>query len=292
MKTDLPLKRVTHLCAPDLLSLIGEQHATVLGVESLELPASRTSLDTVLRLQHGDETPYLHLIEWQGWYDPLILWRILGYASWLGQHRVERPILVTVIYLKPEDDCGELVQPDVAGRQGWVVHIPAIRLWEQDAAKAVASGIPGLMTLVPLMHGATDAMITTAATSLIQQTQPPLQGELLTALGMFAEPLVSTDRFIRLVTKERLMSSDLLSVLMEDKVQAYEAREAMLHQQLQQMVEETVMIRFPQAPAGLILLLRSITDIARLRSVHRSVLQATDVAMVIPVIELAAQEPG
>lgn len=290
MKTDLPLKRVTHLCAADLLPLIGEQQAQVLGVKTLELPASTTRLDTVLRLQRPPHPPYLHVMEWQGWPNPLILWRTMGYAAWLGQHYVERPILVTVIYLTPEDDYGEQLQVPHADGRGWHVHIPALRLWEQDAQAAVDSGMPGLMTLAPLMQGATDVLVAEAATALIRHTQPPLQAELLTALGIFAEPIIHTEQFIRLVTKERLMSSDLLTVLMQDKVQEYAAREAMLYQNLQQMVEETVMIRFPQAPARLILLLRSIPDLAQLRAVHRAILQANDLTSVIPMIEHAAQD--
>lgn len=77
MKTDIPLKRVTRLQPADLLSLLHTTDAEVLGVETLELPSSRTSLDTVLRLRQADGTEYLHLIEWPGSPDPVVLWRTL-----------------------------------------------------------------------------------------------------------------------------------------------------------------------------------------------------------------------
>lgn len=295
MKTDLPLKRVTHLCATDLLPLLREEHASILAVESLELPASKGSLDTVLHLRGVDGQPYLHLVEWQGWRDPLILWRILSYLAWLGQHRPERPILATIIYLKPDDDGGDLLTQRLRDGRGWEVQMSCVRLWEQDAAATVASGIPGLLTLAPLMRGANERLVEQAAQTMLQQVPQPLQGELLAALGIFAEPLMTTDRFIRMVTKERLMSSDLIATLIGEKVTEYEQkmvlseeRERALYQNLQQMVEETLILRFPQAPARLILLLRTISDVAHLRAVHRSVLQATDLSSVIPLLESSA----
>jgi hypothetical protein len=218
MKTDIPLKRLTQLCPQDLLPLIGESEAMVLQVETLELPASKTSLDNVLRLQRPGGKPYLHMIEWQGWSDSVLLWRVLSYLGWLGQHRTERPILVTVVYLKPEDDVGEILDQQVEGTEGWMVRLPSVRLWEQDATIATASGSPGLMALMPLMRGATSEMVETTAQSLARIQNPSTRGELLLALGTFAEPLFSKERFIRLVTKEQLMATDLISYLLEDKI--------------------------------------------------------------------------
>jgi predicted transposase YdaD len=113
VKTDLPLKRLTQLRPADLLYLLRSPEAEVVAVESLELPASTTSLDTVLRLRRPDGTEYLHLIEWQGYRDPQFLWRTLGYLSWLGQNRRERPILVTIVYLHPGDDIGDTLIQEI-----------------------------------------------------------------------------------------------------------------------------------------------------------------------------------
>jgi len=63
MKTDIPLKRLTRLCAADRLTLVGSGDAEVLSVETLELPSSRTNLDTVLQVRGADGSPYLYLIE-------------------------------------------------------------------------------------------------------------------------------------------------------------------------------------------------------------------------------------
>jgi len=40
MRTDIPLKRLTRLRPADIVALIGDPLAQVLGVEALELPAS------------------------------------------------------------------------------------------------------------------------------------------------------------------------------------------------------------------------------------------------------------
>jgi hypothetical protein len=226
MKTDVPLKRLTQLCPNDILMLIGETTADVLGVETLELPASKISLDSLLRLQRPGGSPYLHLIEWQGWDDSVLLWRTLSYLGWLGQNRSERPILVTIVYLKPEDDVGNILEQQIDGSEGWIIRLPSVRMWQQDATIAMASGAPGLLALAPLMQGATSTMVEVAAQRLIQETAQPLQGELLAALGIFAEPLYKAERFIRLVTKERLMTTDLISYLLQDKVAEFEQEKA------------------------------------------------------------------
>ena len=139
MKTDIPLKRLTQLCPTDLLPLFGAAGATVLRVESLELPTSKSSLDCVLHLLAPDGRPYLHVIEWQGWNDPVFLWRSMRYLGWLGQNRPERPILITVIYLKPDDDVGDTLVQQLPGQPDWILRLPCVRLWEQDAQQAAVS---------------------------------------------------------------------------------------------------------------------------------------------------------
>ncbi|NTV65155.1 MAG: hypothetical protein HGA65_16725 [Oscillochloris sp.] len=291
MKTDVPLKRLTRLCPADLLPLLGEADAEVLDVETLELPASKSSLDSVLRLQRLGQPPYLHLVEWQGWADPVLLWRTLGYLGWLGQHRAERPILVTVIYLKPEDDSGTaLVQHLDAAAGSWQVTLHTVRLWEHDAAAAVASAAPGLLALSPLMHGATAALIEQAAQQLIARVAPPSQGELLAALGIFAEPILATERFIHLVSKERLMTTDLIAYLMQDKVAEFDQRETLWRQAMQQAIESVLLARFPDAPLRLIQALRQIGDPTRLFTLHRALLSAPDVAAVDRLMTAAVAE--
>jgi predicted transposase YdaD len=303
MQTDLPLKRLTRLCAADLLPWLGAPDATVVGVATLELPARTTSLDTVLRLRDPDGHEYLHLVEWQGYTDPTFLWRTLGYLAWLGEHRAERPILVTLVYLKPGDDVGQLLEQAPGQAGGWAVRFACLRLWQQDAAAAVASGLPGLLALSPLLGGATAALIEQAAQTIIAQVAPPTQGELLATLGIFAAPFLETERFIRLVTKERLMSTDLINYLLQDKVAEFEQEKAALEQQkaivvqekaalekaalearlvqaLQEAIEDAITARFPTAPLALTRPIRQTTEPTRLQALLRGVLTVADLAAV------------
>jgi len=246
----------------------------------------------VLRLRGADGHPYLHLVEWQGRHDPIILWRTLGYLAWIGQNRPERPILVTLIYLTPEDDVGNTLVQVGTGQTGRQIHIPCVRLWQQDATAALAGGKPGLIALSPLMQGTTADLVEQAANLILDAVDPPAQAEVLTALGIFAEPLPATERFIRLVTRERLMASDVISYLMQDKVAEWEQKEAKLqeenaalHAQIQaaqhatvqarqHAIEGILIARFPDAPLAVMNDIRRITNPEWLQSLIGSLLGA------------------
>lgn len=83
-----------------------------------------------------------------------------------------------------------------------------------------------MLALTPLLAGATTELVETAVQRLLTEAPPAIQNELLAALGMLAEPLLDTERFLRLVTKERLMQTDLITYLMKDKELAFAEREA------------------------------------------------------------------
>jgi hypothetical protein len=315
MQTDIPLKRLTRIVPEDVLFLLGIPDADVLGVQTLELPSSKTSLDTVIRVRQLDGHDYLHLIEWQGWHDPTFLWRVLGYLSWLGQNHTERPILATLVYLKPADDVGDTLIQQLAGMAGWQVHIPCVRLWQQDAVAAVASGRPGLMALAPLMQGASPALVEQVAQQLISSVAAPIQAELLAALGIFAEPLVDAERFIRLVTKERLMSSDLITLLTADLVEEKDAllqekrallheKDALLHEKdlllqerallaqqvqerLRQAIEDILVTRFPTAPLRITTQLRNVVTPDQLQSLIHVAAIAPDINSIEQAITTA-----
>jgi len=87
METDIPLKVLARARAADLLPLLG---STLLGVESLELSATVRRIDTLLRLVSPGGPRYRHLVEWQGYRDPLLLWRSLEYLARLGRGRRRR----------------------------------------------------------------------------------------------------------------------------------------------------------------------------------------------------------
>jgi predicted transposase YdaD len=314
MQTDIPLKTLTRLCAADLLPLLGMPDATVLGVDTLELPAAATSLDTVLRMRSAADSAYTHLLEWQGYKDPRFLWRTLSYLAWLGLHGDDQPIVVTLAYLHPADDVGDTLQQALDGAVLWTMPFRRIRLWEQDAAAAVASGLPGLAVLSPLMRGAEAQLVEQAARVILDRTDPDSrQADLLTILGVFAEPLVDPSQFVRMMGRERLMASDLIGYLIEERMadiereraaerealeqaraaerealeqalrlmqEALEKAQLQLDQQprqtLMQAIDEVIAARYPAIPFALVNATRQIRDPESLRQLLHALLWARD----------------
>jgi len=277
MRTDIPLKRLTVLRGADLLPLFDLPHAALERVDSLELPASADRLDTVLTVQSPGGARYLLVVEWQGYRDPGVLWRLAGYCAWVGQRNVGVPVVGAVIYLTPAADVGdELVQVvDGITVQSWPVR--AVRLWEQDAAAALSSGALGLTVLSPLMRNATAALVEQAVEQVLATAPAPQQADLLAILGVFAEPLVPVEQFVRRVGKERLMATDLIAYLVDEQVAEREARHVT---ELQQTLEVALATRFPQAPLELVLRIRRITQAEQLHQLIRAAVQAPSLAAV------------
>lgn len=314
MKTDTILKRITRLCASDLLPWLGMPDALVLEVTTPEIQATVRRLDSLLTLQTPAGATSLHLIEWQGYRDEQLLWRVLEYVGMLGQSQNLRPIRVTIIYLKPGDDVGNQLDQAAQTVGGWQVQFHVIRLWEHTAQEALASGRPGLLALLPLLAGATSELVVQSAQTILDTVAPQAQSELLAALGALADQLIPVERFLRLVTKERLMETDLISYLLKDKELAFAEREAALLQEkasleerlavqaqatleerlaaeatqreatlrtsLQQAVEDAIIARFPLAPAALTRRIRAISDPARLQALIPAVITAPDLVAV------------
>lgn len=275
MQTDIPLKRLTTLRAPDLLPLLASEAATVLAVGTLELPASATRLDNVLHLRSAGGQEYLHVIEWQGYNDPAVLWRLAGYLAWLGQRHDAQVIGGTVIYLTPGADVGDTLRQTVDGRDLLAWHVPVVRLWELDATNAAQRGSLGLAVLSPLMRGATAELVEQVVVLVLDQAPPSQQADLLSILGVFAEPLIDSQAFVRLVGKEKLMASDLITYLVDEKVAEVERRFSV---EMQRAVEDTVALRFPNTPTGLVRNVQFLNDLDQLAALRRAILQAPDQA--------------
>lgn len=291
MQTDIPLKIVAEYCPADLLHLLGVEDTAVLAVESLELPASATRLDSLLRLRSAQGAIYLHLIEWQGYPDPLLLWRVLGYITWLALHRDERPILVTIVYLTSQADVGDVLRQELDGQEVQAVRFHVVRLWEQDAQAAFATGRVGLAVLSPLMRGATQELVSQAAQLVIREAPQDRQADLLSILGVFAEPLINPAQYVQMMGRERLMESKLLELLVQEKEAEMREREARreaemgvreaqreesLRMTLKGAIEGVIIARFPSAPVAILKPIQDVQDTDRLTQILLGVSQAQD----------------
>jgi hypothetical protein len=126
-----------------------------------------------------------------------------------------------------------------------------------------------------------------AARTLLTAAPPPQQADLLTILGVFAAPIMAPARFIDLVTKEKLMSSDLIEYLAKDIIAEQEAKwqarleaeqSARLLQTERETLEALVSLRFPDAPMRLTNLIRKITDVTRFPALRADIPDVPDVA--------------
>jgi hypothetical protein len=277
MKTDIPLKRLAELRGSDLLPLLGVPATAIRHVATLELPASAERLDTALTLESPGGQEYLLVVEWQGYRDFSVLWRLASYCARIGQRMPTLPIVGCVVYLAPAFDIGDSLRQVVDGMpvQTWPVHV--VRLWEHDAAAAVASGALGLMVLSPLMANASAQLVEAAAQAVLRDAPDEQQADLLVILGIFGEPIIPLERFIRLVGKEQLMASDLVSYLMEEQNAEREARSI---ERLQRTLEGLIALRFPEAPLRLAGTIHSIADEERLHQLVLAVGGAADIQSV------------
>jgi hypothetical protein len=303
MKTDIPLKRLTALRATDLIPLLGLPVAGVQAVAIPELPMQKKYLDILLRVRSPQGQEYLHLLEWQGYYDAAALWRLASYMGLVGQDEPHMTIIGTIVYLKPADDAGDTLTMAVDGQVQHQWPFRCVRLWEQDAAAAVKTGNLALTTLSPLMRGADVTLVEQAARTLLTAAPPPQQADLLSILGVFAAPVMAPARFINLVTKEKLMSSDLIEYLAKDIIAEQEAkwqtrleterqtlearlkaeREARLEteraarlQTERETVTSMVSLRFPDAPMRLIHVIWRITDVSKLQALRAAIPDVPD----------------
>ncbi len=218
MKTDLFLKRLAVLRGHDLLDMLDLPIAQILDVSVRTLPTQTKALDMVFRLISPQGQEYLVIIEWQGYPDDAILWRVITYIGLVGQEEPDLPIIGVIVYLKASDDRGDaltMVVDDVV-QQHWPLR--CIRLWELDAHAAVMSGNLALAILSPLMRGADGELVTQAAQRVLAEAPAPQQSDLLNILGTFATPVMEPARFLEIVTKEYLMSSELFEYLSQELV--------------------------------------------------------------------------
>ncbi len=292
MHTDMPLKVLTTLRDADLLPFLGVPADRVVEVVVRELPTTKRALDTLFRIRSPQGQEYLHLLEWQGYPDPAVLWRVLSYLGLVGQSEPHTTIIGTIVYLKPGDDTGDTLTMAVDGQVQHEWSVRCIRLWEQDAAAALATGNLALVTLSPLMHGADAILVEQAAPTLLATAPAPQQADLLTILGVFAAPLMEPVRFINLVTREKLMSSDLIEYLVKDVVkdavtQALQEQEAQWEARLaaerearteHEALAALLALRFPDAPLRLAGLIYQISDVDRLRTIRLGLPTMPDLA--------------
>jgi predicted transposase YdaD len=206
--SDLPLKRLFAHRAADLLALVGDAGATILGGQSIELPSVARRLDYVLTLEHHGATYMRHLEFQTDAAAPDVAERCFEYNTRLFLH-TKLPVVTTVICLRPPGPRGRPVFHVRLRRR--VLHrwrFEWLKLWELDAHQALTGG-PGLAVLVPYMKNESLALIGEAARRILDAASPAQQPDLLAALNIFAGQRYTAKELSRIVGRERMMESSV-----------------------------------------------------------------------------------
>ena len=155
METDRPLKVLFERQGQSLLPFIGERRTDVrvTAVDSVELPVSKRTIDSVMRLERDGLVWYRHL-EFQAQKDADLPRRCFEYNSRLILH-YGVAVLTTVLYLLPgaDKDVPDAFRLYVGDWLAYEWRFDVVRLWEIDAQVALHSGEAGPLALVPLMRG-------------------------------------------------------------------------------------------------------------------------------------------
>jgi len=206
VKTDLPLKRLFKLRPQDLLRLTGDEGASVCSVEAVELPEIRRSVDCVLELERAGEH-YLRHVEFQGREDPDLPRRCFEYNTRLHLQS-GLPVLTTVLLVNPPGPKSEPAYQIQLGDQILMDYrFERVKLWELDAAEAVAVGDPGLLALVPLMGHADLGLLERACRGIERSAPAPQHPDLLAVLHVFAKQRYTRQNLSQLIRREQIMQS-------------------------------------------------------------------------------------
>jgi len=210
MDADRALKRLFKLRATDLLPVTGDRGAEVVSRQVPELNAVTRRPDFVLKLKRGSEV-YLRHLEFEMKNRKGLALRVFEYAAALAaEHGL--PVASTVMILKGPAPSSLVHEERIGGRLVCRRRIPVVRLWRMDPAATMRLGLGGA-ALVGLM-GRRDLRVLEAAARHIKAESSPRQcRDLWTVLRMLSEGRYTARDLERVVPKEVVMGSSLLTAV-------------------------------------------------------------------------------
>ncbi len=148
--------------------------------------------DILLQVHSETHGRFLMLSELQTQFDVHMSLRLSAYAA-LAREKYHQDVYVVVVYLLPPAADTQVVEHFHSEFLGQVTHqdFAVIRIWELDAAEALALDNPALLPFVPLMRGgATEAMLRSCAARVRREEQA---AELEVLLATFAGLVMDVD---------------------------------------------------------------------------------------------------
>ena len=206
MDSDTPLKVAFRVRTRDLLPLTDDAGATVVSALAIELSAGRRTIDLVLRLRRGGEE-YLRHVEFQSRHRGDLALRCFEYTAVLAV-RFKRPVLTTVMYLRPPAPRELVYRHTVGGKVVNEWRFGVVRLWEQSPKRLLALG-PGGAALVPLSGGASLSLVAEASRRIQRDAPVGQRPDLLAILQAFAEGRYTARQLAQVIPEEVAMASSL-----------------------------------------------------------------------------------
>jgi predicted transposase YdaD len=218
VQTDRPIKALFERQGQSLLPFVGEtaDGVRVAAVETLALPASERMIDSILRLEQGDVVWYRHL-EFQAERDLSLPRRCFDYYSRLVLH-YETAVFTTVVYLfeGADRDVPEAFRLRVGDRLAFEWPFDVVRLWEIDAARALESGEPGPLALVPLLKGGDQPSTVLEAVRRLDSLPRAIAEDAMPALLDLASQRYDRSTFLEVLGKDRVMQSWIYQMGVDD----------------------------------------------------------------------------
>lgn len=224
MHTDRPIKLLFERQGQSLLPFIGETQARVTAAESVTLSVPSREVDCVLRLEHEGGVWYRHL-EFQSGPDPDMPRRCYEYNSRLILH-YQVAVLTTVVYLLPGADRGaqDAYRLYIGDRLAFEWSFEVVRLWEIPVDRALETGEPGPLALVPLLQGGDESQNLQEAVRKLDALPRPQSSDALSVFIDFASQRYDKKTLLKVLGKDRIMQSYLWQWGVEDGEAKGEAR--------------------------------------------------------------------
>ncbi len=194
--------------ADELLPLTNDAGAEVEAIaHPVGVQAVQGAVDFALCLNRGRER-YVRHIEFQATHRRAVAHRFFQYAAALTRH-FERPVLTTVLYVRPPAPSELAYQQVLAGRVVNQWRFDVVHLWKQPPHRLLALG-PGGAALVSLCRGVRLPQLGAASRCILRGSPPARAANLLAILQALSGGRYTARQLARVIPQEVVMKSTLL----------------------------------------------------------------------------------
>jgi len=185
-------KRLLDICTQDLLSWIAGD-VVFAGRRSEEFESVKIDADLMLEASHGDQKVFMH-IEAQSTPDDDMAQRLLEYNA-LAYRRYQCPIMSYVIYLRKGGKRPKppLIRLSPAGKELLRFHYEVIELEDYAAKELFATGLRGILPLVPFSHDGKRREVIEEIIARLLPAHDTIDKELLALTQLFASLVFKED---------------------------------------------------------------------------------------------------